>query len=621
MPRLIHALTILLPLVAACSGGGGGNSGDAQGPPPPPFSVVRETGLCVANQFGDVALVGRIALVPVSEPESGADLNGDGDTNDMVLHRLDVDTLEIVNLGIALRGPILASDERFAFLASERDEGADLNNDGDAQDGVWHVYDPKRIVSSTNPRNLGLATPASGKPGIGTTGGFVLVVSEAAQGADFNGDQDLGDDVLLSFVDASEALLPIGGPPWAAGTPLVASGPRVLYTGTEFGTLIDYSGDGDASDFVLGSVFFDGVGLAVYEAVGPLRPRAVVRGAYAMAGSTAVYLIDEAATGATDLNGDGDANDGIIALYDFKNGQGEILPNDPALGPLPLAGSAVYGFATADARVIVGIDEAGQKRDFNVDQDMADVILAWIDTANAPRRLNVLGLTLGATPPVAHGELGLVTVSEAASALVVGVDYNLDGDIGDEVAFVVNMSSIPGSTQNLGLAAGSLSLRGTDAVIGVFEGSQSGTDFNGDTDIFDLVPFYVDLSRPSPSFRSLGTAAHAHVLLRSPTEVRIGLLIPEQPLTLRADVNGDGDSDDNAVIWIDLTSATTPPVVLPPTPQVVGIGAFAVSPPVVIDLDLLLFATSERMAGLDLNGDGDAEDTLLRIGFRPPPPD
>lgn len=621
MPRLTYVLTLLIPLWAGCSGGGGGNSGDAQGPPPPPFSVVRETGLAVANQFGDVAVVGRVALVPVSEPESGTDLNGDGDTNDMVLHRLDVDTLETVNLGIALRGPVLASDERFAFLASEHDEGKDLNFDGDAEDGIWHVYDPNRIVSSTNPRNLQLATPASGRPGVGTTGGFVLVVSELAQGADFNGDQDLGDDVLLAFVDASEALLPIGGPPYAFGTPLVAGGSRVLYTGTEFGAVIDYSGDGDASDFVLGAVFFDGVGLAVYQPVGPLRPRAIVRGAYGMAGSMAVYLIDEAATGATDLNGDGDANDGIIALYDFENGQGEILPNDPALGPLPLAGSAIYGFATTDERIIVGIDEAGQGRDFNVDQDMADVILAWIHTTAAPRRLNVLGLTLGTAKPVADGELGLVTVSEAASALVVGIDYNNDGDIGDEVAFAVNMSTIPGSTMNLGLAAGSVSLRGIDAVIGVIESGQSGTDFNGDSDIFDIVPFYADLSRPTPSFRSLGTAAHEHVLLRSPSEVRLGLLIPEQPLTTRADVNGDGDSDDNALIWIDLDSTTTPPRVLTPTPQLAGIGSFSLSPPVVVDVDTLLFATSERMAGLDLNNDGDTEDTLLRIAFRPPPPE
>ena len=38
----------------------------------------------------------------------------------------------------------------------------------------------ERIVSSTNPLNTGLATPPQGLPGVGVTGGFLLIVSEAA---------------------------------------------------------------------------------------------------------------------------------------------------------------------------------------------------------------------------------------------------------------------------------------------------------------------------------------------------------------------------------------------------------------------------------------------------------
>jgi len=619
MPRPPLVRTLLLALLAACSGGGSGSSDDAQGPPPPPFLVIRETGLAVANQFESIAVLGRLVFAPVSEPETATDLNGDGDTNDMVLHALDVDTLEATNIGIAVRGRILASAETVAFLAAEGDQGGtDLNNDGDASDLVWHVYDPALVLSATNPRNLQLATPLGGKPGVGATGGFVLVVSEVAQGTDLTGDQDLADDILITYDDASQSLFPVGGPPHAQGTPLVARGNRVLYTGTEFGTLVDHNGDGDASDFVLNAVVFNGLGPAEFFPVGPIRPRAIARGAYALTDTLAVYLIDEAAEGGTDLNGDGDATDAVLALFDFNSG--EILPSDPAIGVMPLACSATYGFATAGERVIFGIDEATQGIDFNVDQDMADVILAWIDVANVPSRVNVLGLTLGTAKPVADGELGLVTVSEAASAFVTGIDYNGDGDIGDEVAFVVNMTAAPGSTVNVGLAAGSLRLKGTDAVIGVFEGSQFGTDFNGDSDILDVVAFYADVSRAAPSIRSLGTSFHAAVTERGPAEARLALLVPEQPLTQRADVNGDGDSDDNALFWFDVDSSGVPPVVVPPTPQLIGIATFVIAPPVAVDEDTLLFATSELMSGVDLNGDRDTQDTMLRVAFRPPPP-
>ncbi|MHC4448868.1 MAG: hypothetical protein ACYS0E_01835 [Planctomycetota bacterium] len=617
MLRRIYALTLLLPLCAGCSGGGGDSSGDAQGPPPPPFAVLRETGLEVGNQFAALAVVDRLVVIGVSEPESGQDLNGDGDRNDLVAHQLDVDSLQSINLGIAIRGQVHASDRHFVFLSREDDQGQDLNADGDSGDAVWHVYDPQRAVSANNPFNTQLATPPPGRPCIGVTGGFVLVASESAQGASFNADGDLLDDVAFSLSGETFIPTPLSGPPHAKGTELVGRDNRVLICGSEADDQVDFNGDGDMLDTVLGAVEFDAAGDGLYRPVGSLNPRAVLRNSYALAGSKAIYLIDEAAAGATDLNRDGDATDGIIAIFDFDNALGEILPNDASLGPFPLAGSFTYGFAASDHRVIVGIDEAAQGRDFNIDQDQADVILAWIDLENAPGRLNNLGLTLGTAKPAANGELGLVTVSEAASALVVGVDYNQDGDTGDEGAFVLRMTSPPGAVINLGLAAGSLSLHGTDAIIGVIEAAQFGTDFNGDTDTEDLVPFVADLALPAPPVRSLGIAAHAHVLGRTPTELRVGLLIPEQPLTARADVNADGDSTDNAVFWIDLDAQGR---IRLPTPHLAGIAGFITSPPVLLDPDNLLFATSERMAGEDLNGDGDEEDTVLRISFRPSPP-
>jgi len=237
---------------------------------------------------------------------------------------------------------------------------------------------------------------------------------------------------------------------------------------------------------------------------------------------------------------------------------------------------------------------------------------------NAPHRINVLGLTLGGVKPAVDGTLGLVTVSESAAAFEVGIDYNGDGDVGDQVAFLVNMAGSPGSTVNLGLAAGSVALRGTDAIIGVVEGGQFGTDFNGDSDVLDVVAFYVNLAGGAAAVRPLGTTYYDQVILRSPTELRIALLVPEQPFTLREDVNNDGDSDDNALLWFDIDTKETPPRVIAPTPQLIGIAAFTLDRPIVVDVDNLLFASSEKQAGIDFNGDGDTEDTMLRLAFRPP---
>src|SRR3954451_14762853 len=70
-------------------------------------------------------------------PEEEQDLNGDGDTKDAVLHVVDVRTLQVINLGLAVdpllagvyAGPLIAiSGNTLAALVSERDQGnKDLN--------------------------------------------------------------------------------------------------------------------------------------------------------------------------------------------------------------------------------------------------------------------------------------------------------------------------------------------------------------------------------------------------------------------------------------------------------------------------------------------------------------
>ena len=605
-------------VTTACGGGGGDSNREQQGPPPPPFSTTLRTGLAIGPRIDDVAVLGGFALVPVPEAEQGADLNGDGDTLDRVAHLLEVASNTTINLGLAIRAGVIVNDSQFAFLVSENDQGVDLNVDGDTFDSVWHLFDPAVAVTADNPFNVGFATPPAGLAATGATGGFLFVISEAAQGTDLTGDGDILDHVVFSIVTPGRFITPMGMPPHALGTPLVARGNKVLVLGNEADINTDLNGDSDISDIVLGAVIFDASGPPTYIPVGPGRPRAVVAGAMALTDFFAVYLIDEAATGATDLNGDGDTSDGILAVFDLRNAAGEHFPVASSVGFFPLAANPILGVGTSAERVIFGIDENQQGIDINNDQDTADSILAWVDVANAPGVAHSLGLTLGGTPPLIDGTIGLVTVNEAASQLVVGVDHNFDGDISDQVAFRVDTTVAPGSVTNLGRATLTTALRGTDAVLGVSEAAQSGVDLNGDTDVNDIVPTYVDLSRPTPAFRSLGTSAHGQAMLRTlDGGLRLVVLAPEQPLTTRADVNSDGDSADNALFWFDINRSTNPPRVLTPTPFLIGIAGFGTRPPIRIDGNTLLFETSEIMTGTDLNDDGDTNDTVLRIVTRP----
>lgn len=77
-------------------------------------------------------------VVSILDSETAGDLNGDGDRLDTVAHVLDLRSGRLTNLGLAtalafpLNGPVSL------LLVSEAGEGRDLNDDGDAEDGVLH---------------------------------------------------------------------------------------------------------------------------------------------------------------------------------------------------------------------------------------------------------------------------------------------------------------------------------------------------------------------------------------------------------------------------------------------------------------------------------------------------
>ena len=153
----------------------------------------------------------------VAEATAG-DLNGDGDAADTVVHVLNTETGEVVNLGLAVPvvcdrafppgfcSPVqpVVGDTIVAFLVSEHDQGAqDLNGDRDAIDDVVFVYDAARgEVRSTE---LGVAHGTTRSVSFITfpitpvviDDVVVFLVGEGEQGGfDLNHDQDESDAVI-----------------------------------------------------------------------------------------------------------------------------------------------------------------------------------------------------------------------------------------------------------------------------------------------------------------------------------------------------------------------------------------------------------------------------------------
>lgn len=603
-------------LVGACTGGSSGDPGP--GDPPPPqveFATTVNTGLAVGGSFDKVAAVDRWIMVPVSERDMGEDRNGDGDTNDHVVAVVNTETEEVVNLGLATVSPTVSSKATFAFLVNEGAQAAtDLNGDGDFIDAVWFVYDPSRPIDFNNPINTGASTGSPGLPGIGTRGGFVLLQSELARGIDLNGDGDLLDNTAAVYQEAVLSIVPVATITHAPGTPMVERNGRVLVPTSEALASTDFNRDGDSFDTVLSYVDFNS-SFPLVRAVGGVFPRAVGSNAYQLTDTAAVYLISEGSEGGIDLNGDGDSLDAIVAVFDIAGGTGEHLAMSSQVPSFGLAARASIGIGASGNRAVLALDETSQgNTDMNGDLDSFDAVVGWIDTVTAPGTMHIEPLAVANLPLLVSGTRALVAVNEKSSGAIVGVDQNGDGDTSDNVAFMVDMP-VPGTgSTNLGFATTTMTLTGTDALIGVPEAGHFGGDLNGNGIATDVVQIYFDISDTPPTARSLGIVANAASVFRvSGIEVRLAALIPEGQSGTFNDLNGDGDNTDRGVVLLGLDPSGAPPPLLPGTPFFAGTGAFFIAPPLRIRDNVFAFPSAEDMLRADLNGDLDTLDTVLHF--------
>ncbi len=273
----------------------------------------------------DVTVAGSTAayLRPESSVGTGAcpggSLNGDADVTDEVV-QLVQGVGPTVNLGRAATA-VVASTTRVAALVSEPDEGASiLNGDGDAFDQVLQVYS----IAGAAWSNVGYAADA-----FAISGDHVAFITpEAAQGGpSLNGDVD-PDDRVVQVYDAATATrtnLNLAAEELVLGEPAgTVCGPHHLMAFRSLEAAegnADQNGDGDALDGVL--VVYDittDTTYALGEAVTPCRLEACdPRAPYRVNGGDVRFLTFESDQ-SQDLDGNGTIGGLVLQNFDVCTG-------------------------------------------------------------------------------------------------------------------------------------------------------------------------------------------------------------------------------------------------------------------------------------------------------------
>jgi hypothetical protein len=292
-------------------------------------------------------------------------------------------------------------------------------------------------------------------------------------------------------------------------------------------------------------------------------------------------VVLEASQGGTDLNGDGDAVDRVVHLADPITGN--VVNLGLATNADELDDPAVSG------RFIFDVSEASQGgSDLNGDGDALDQVL-FVHGTNTGVSAN-LGHALGSFwGRSISSDLVAFSVSEAADG---GADLNGDGDSVDSVVFVYDL--VQGTSHNLGLAqhAQFLSITAEGSLVGCLVGEVAqGQDLNGDGEIKSIVPHVYDHSQ--------GLVINLGVISLSTPVLGQGLAVYLAPEGPGVDLNGDGDFADRVAQMLDPVKGTTTNT---------GLAGYI---PTLTDTHLILPVREQDQGGMDLNGDGDAMDTIL----------
>ncbi len=510
---------------------------------------------------------GNFVAMRTSEARSGGtDLNHDGDTADFVLQVFDWSDGVVRSSGLEASGGFRMAGRYVAFTVLEsRQGGADRNGDGDAADLVLHVFDAETGVVE----NLGLASSAFRIQG----DLLAFTVTESAQGArDFNGDGDSRDGVLHLYRPSTGTLVNVGLD--AAGG-FVSNETYAAFAVSEANQGgADRNGDGDALDMVLhlvdaGSGSVTNLGLAT-----PSQQ-------FQLDSNLVAFLVRESGQAGRSLNGDADANDNVLHLYDIASGTTSNV------------GRAAASFQLSGGVVAFAQPESAQGGvDANGDRDAFDDVLHYFAPASSTMTnlsLAVEGFQLDSR----HLAFGVREFRQG------GGDLNGDGDTADLVLHLHDVAA--SSTVNLGTDATlGFKLEGeTLLAFGAWEPGQGAGDLNGDGDVSDYVLHVYDIVSGSLLNLEVDPSGGFQSFQLSGRTLSFGV---QEQAQGGSDLNADGDTGDIVLHFFQAGASS-----------IVNLG-FDVTAGHQVHSDRIAFGVTESRQGLtDFNGDGDTGDIVLHV--------
>lgn len=540
--------------------------------------VVRNSRVALAS--GNSPLVGSgvwlgFLLSEAAQGAGGTDYNQDGDTLDSIVTRVNTDTAGRTILDVAAEEIVFARQTLF-MIVSEAADARDWNGDLDENDRVLLYARP----SESTPTFLDTVSSATG---MAVLGGIVVYAAEAAPTVSL--------ETNLRFTEV-------------ASNGAVPSAPAMILTGT------DPNGDGIS-----------------YRVTG-------------RDGDVVFLRADEAVDG--DLNGDGDATDAnIFAVLDA----GEVAPtavnsglaisagSTPTAVPIPGGGEWLVAFLVDEMAEGVSLNDPAlfamawaPPNCASADADLDDHVLHWFqltDLAMGTAAVNT-GLIGAATATAyAHRDefVGVVMPESAQGSAL--CNLNGDGDDSDDVFRWVDASN-PAATP--------LPINSTSRLIAIDRNVPGGS--GGVVRLGDAWVIVVDENADGRDWTGDGLQNQEVVLVHNPAisgqgwNAQHGSSTPTRPIgvswmsedpgsatrmlaglresSVSSDLNLDGDQADAVPTLPEIVSANR--LSFPG----VGIASAASNAGIVVEQNVGYHRVSEASQGnQDLNGDGDAIDMVL----------
>ena len=237
-------------------------------------------------------------------------LFADGELDDVVLESIDAATGAITTLCPADEVSVAAGNAAFlrpeSAVGTGTCPGGPLNGDGDTDDLVVHVS-----IGGAAAQNLSMAASAVKL----STTMVAAIADEAGQNAtNMNGDGDSSDGVLQVRAIGAGAWTNVG----VAADVIAVSANRVAFLAPEADQGgVSRNGDADSTDRVLHVFENGGFGLRNIERAAEEFVLGEETGTACGPRHLLVFRTDEDAQGAGPLNGDGDTSDGVLGVYDI----------------------------------------------------------------------------------------------------------------------------------------------------------------------------------------------------------------------------------------------------------------------------------------------------------------